>query len=84
MVRSRVVDRAVIQPADRSERQPALLDADAVPRRELGQVVERELHGAGDVEDRLVAVAEVIGGVLAVGNAAQRSLWRGSRRVPAA
>ena len=39
---------------------PALLDADPVPRRELRQVGQRELHGAGDVEDRLVAVAEIV------------------------
>ena len=45
----------------RPQDQAALLDADAVPRRELGQVGERQLHGAGDVEDRLVAVAKVVG-----------------------
>ena len=37
------------------------LDADPVPRRELGQVIDWQLHGTGDVEDRLVAVAKVVG-----------------------
>ena len=44
--------------AIRPEDQATLLDTDPVPRRELRQVGQRELHGAGDVEDRLVAVAQ--------------------------
>ena len=44
----------------RPQDQPTLLDADAMAERELGQVGHRDLHGAGDVQDRLVAVAEVV------------------------
>ena len=42
------------------EDQAPLLDADAVPRRKVRQVGHGDLHGAGYVEDRLVAVAEVV------------------------
>ena len=45
----------------RPQYQPALPDADPVLRRELWQIGHRELHGAGDVEDRLVPVPEVVG-----------------------